>query len=132
MSDAPTPLVDHTGARVGNRAVQLTEQELVTALQASAQLAENRLKVIRTAELDAEKQQLTGVVNQVLSRHAFEALKALEFMYMVVPTQLGEIAKILSSHRFTYVPLAESLNQIARMRQAAANAAQQESEASDG
>lgn len=94
--------------------------DLIAALESAAQLRVNRQHKIRTRELDAEADRCKTIVNQFLSRHAHDALAAMEFMFMVVPSQLSQLAQIFASHQFTYMPIVNTLNEIAYARKAAA------------
>lgn len=100
--------------------------ELVQALQAAAALRQNNTHSVRTRELDAEKGEATRVINGYLSKYAFEALHAMEFMHFIVPQMMGNLAHIFSQHRMTYLPLVETFNMIAAERRAQREAKQSE------
>lgn len=126
---SPVTKADQQAAQSNEQPRGVNPQELIAVLQAAAALRENRSKSIRTKELDFEAEQAKSVVNSFLSRNAFDALHAMEFMYMIAPSQVAQLAQVFASHRYTYMPMVQTLNDIAKARQEAATKAKEATDA---
>lgn len=101
------------------RTPHISPHDIGHALEASRIVRENKTHTVRTRELDNELEKCKQVINGVLSRHAHDAVEALNFMFIVVPTQVSQLSQIFAAHRFTYMPMVDTLNQIAHARQKA-------------
>lgn len=105
--------------------------DLVATLQAAEALRQNKQHTIRTRELDVEKEQAARLINQFLSRNAFDAIRALEFMHLVVPQMVGNIGAIFAQHPMTHMPLVDALNGIMRAKKQAMEQAKAKAEGED-
>lgn len=105
--------------------------ELIATIQAAEALRENKNHTIRTKELDIEKAQAARLINQFLSKNAFDAVRALEFMHLVVPQMIGNVGAIFAQHPMTHMPLVDALNGIARAKKQAMEHAKAKAEGDD-
>lgn len=102
--------------------------DLINTLQAAEALRQNKQHTIRTRELDIEAEQAKRQINQFLSKNAFDAIRALEFMHLVVPQMVGNIAAIFAQHPMTHMPLVDALNGIVRAKKQAMEQAKAQAE----